>query len=175
MGICISTDTWIDDQQTLRELYSLAPVKIPSYEAWVRKQSHWPLLFVHILHRALLKYDLCRPFFCPLLQMYIKNGHLQSGKAFFSTVLQLLIRLKNRRPNDLLLALPQDYVAELLLERGPRGRGLLRDSITHPYHVLLSRCKGSNSLLINKKMLQNPQFFVTVCNSFGRRGGGCGR
>ena len=41
---------------------------------------------------------------------------------------------KNRRINSLLLDLPQDYVAELLLKRGPRGRGLLRDSITHPYH-----------------------------------------
>ena len=41
-------------------------------------------------------------------------------------------------------SVPQDYVAELLLERGPRGRGLLRDSITHPYHGLLSRCKGNN-------------------------------
>ena len=41
---------------------------------------------------------------------------------------------RNRRSNDLPLDLPQDYVAELLHERGPRGRGLLRDSITHPYH-----------------------------------------
>ena len=41
-------------------------------------------------------------------------------------------------------SVPQDYVAELLLERGPRGRGLLRDSITHPYHGLLSRRKGNN-------------------------------
>ena len=68
--------------------------------------------------------------------MYIKNGHLQSGKAFFSTVLQLLIRLKNRRPNDLLLDVPQDDVAELLQERGTRGRGLLHNPITHPYHGL---------------------------------------
>ena len=52
-------------------------------------------------------------------------------------------KYKNRRPNDLLLTLPQDDVAELLLELGPRGRGLLRDSITHPYHGLLSRCKGN--------------------------------
>ena len=41
-------------------------------------------------------------------------------------------------------SVPQDYVGELLLERGPRGRGLLRDSITHPYHVLLSRYKDKN-------------------------------
>ena len=41
-------------------------------------------------------------------------------------------------------SVPQDYVVELLLERGSRGRGLLRDSITHPYHGLLSRRKGNN-------------------------------
>ena len=40
----------------------------------------------------------------------------------FRTVLLLLIP-KNRRPNDLLLDLPQDYVSELLHERGPRGQG----------------------------------------------------
>ena len=107
--------------------------------------------------------------------MYIKNGYLQSGKAFFSTVLQLLIRLKNRRPNDLLLALPQDYVAELLLERGPRGRGLLRDSITHPYHVLLSRCKGSNSLLINKKCCRiHSSLSLFVIASAGEAEGAAG-
>lgn len=49
---------------------------------------------------------------------------------------------KSRKSNDLLLALPQDYVAELFLERGPRWRGLLRDSITHPFLGSSSRSLG---------------------------------
>ena len=50
---------------------------------------------------------------------------------------------KYRRLKSLLLNLPQDYVAELHLKQGLRGRGLSHESITHPYHVLLSGCKGT--------------------------------
>ena len=52
-------------------------------------------------------------------------------------------------------SVPQDYVAELLLERGPRGRGLLRDSITHPYHGLLSQRKGNNIFGMCKRFHKN--------------------
>ena len=51
--------------------------------------------------------------------------------------------------------MPQDYAAELLQERGPRGRGLLRESITHPYHGLLSRCKGKSFLRSTKEKRNN--------------------
>jgi hypothetical protein len=42
-------------------------------------------------------------------------------------------------------------VAELLHERGPRGRGLLHNPITHPYHGLQSRCKGKDFSQNRKK------------------------
>ena len=50
-------------------------------------------------------------------------------------------------------SVPQDYVVELLLERGSRGRGLLRDSITHPYHGLLFRRKGNNIFGMCKRII----------------------
>ena len=62
---------------------------------------------------------------------------------------------QSRKPTDFLLDLPQDYVEELLQERGPRGRGLSRDSITHPYHVLLSRCKDTNIFCTPSSLLNN--------------------
>ena len=60
-------------------------------------------------------------------------------------------------------------MAELLLERGSRGRGLSRDSITHPYHVLQSRwqiyktsIKYANKATNKKggKLIQLPTFFI---------------
>ena len=59
------------------------------------------------------------------------------------------MKIKDRRPNDLLLNVPQDYVAELLQKARIKLAGTSHYPESIRITVLLSRCKGKTFSLIS--------------------------